>query len=305
MESGNLSGHDGEVLDSGVVGEPEGVPDDNVVVDDVIPILDPGLDALSTDGLVGVVTSREQLTVLVLGDPDGGLAELGSSPVPGARLSEEHLRADWHELVASGGQGDPVLHVGVDNLEDTAVGKAVLNSTSSVDSGLLADVACTQRVQLLVPRHLNRVRVDERVLVAIDSRVDTDVEQVLMVRSHDTIGNASSPRNLGLLVNGLSGEDTSSSGLEGDLSVLVKDPGKDVLVVGNSDDLLKNKLSLADDDRLTGSVVGVLPLDALVDLVDADGVGTRSRGSVSSDNAAVDVLNDTKAVAPNCRNVSR
>ena len=225
--------------------------------------------------------------------------------MPGARLGEEHLRADGHELVASGSQGHPVLPVGVDDLEDTAVGKAVLNRTSSVDCGLLTDVACAQRVQLLVPRHLNRIRVDERVLVAVDGRVNTDVEQVLMVGSHDTIGNARSPRNLGLLVNGLSGKDTSSSGLERNLSILVEDPGKDVLVVGNSDDLLKNKLSLADDDRLAGSVVSVLPLDALVDLVDADGVGTGSRASVSSDNAAVDVLDDTKAVASNCRNVSR
>lgn len=141
--------------------------------------------------------------------------------------------------------------------------------------------------------------------MTIDSRVDTDVEQVLMVRSHDTIGDAGSPRNLGLLVNGLGGEDTSGAGLKRDLSVLVEDPGKDILVVGNSDDLLKDKLSLADDDRLAGSVVGVLPLDALVDLMDADGVGTGSRGSVSSDNAAVDVLDDTKAVTADYRNVSR
>lgn len=143
VEGGNLGGHDGEVLNSGVVGEAKGVPDDNVVIDNVVPILDPGLDTLSANGLVGVVTSREQLTVLVLGDPDRGLAELGSAPVPGTRLSEKHLRADGHKLVASGGQRHPVLHVGVDNLEDTTVGKAVLNSTSSVNCSLLADVACT------------------------------------------------------------------------------------------------------------------------------------------------------------------
>lgn len=176
VESGNLGGHDGEILNSGVVGESESVPDDNVVVDDVVPVLDPGLDILSTDRLVGVVTGREWLAILVLGDPDGGLAELGSAPVPRARLGEEHLRANGHELVASGGQGYPVLHIGVDNLEDAAICKAVLDSTGSVDGGLLADVACTQRVQLLVPGHLNRVRVDERVLVTIDGRVDTDVE---------------------------------------------------------------------------------------------------------------------------------
>lgn len=88
----HFRGHDWEVLHAWVVGESVGVPDDNVLVTDLVAAtIEPGLDAHASQGLICVVTCREQLTILVFGDPDWALAELRSSPVPGSRTSKEHL----------------------------------------------------------------------------------------------------------------------------------------------------------------------------------------------------------------------
>lgn len=70
MHLGNFCGHYGEVFDPRVVGEPEGMPDDNVLILDNIAVLDPRLDASASERLVGVISCWEELSVLVLGDPD-------------------------------------------------------------------------------------------------------------------------------------------------------------------------------------------------------------------------------------------
>jgi hypothetical protein len=116
---------------------------------------------------------------------------------------------------------------------------------------------------------------------------------VLVVRSHDTVADTSSPWDLGIGINWLSGEDAGGASLEGDLARLVKDPSKDVLVVGNGDDLLQNKLPLAHHRGVLGAVVGVLPLDALVYFVDADGVGLLDSSTVISNNMTAKVLDNS------------
>lgn len=88
----HFCGHDGEVLDTRVVGKSVGMPDDNVLVANLFTATtQPGLDTSASERLIRVVTSREKLSVLVFGDPDWTLAELGSSPVPGSWTSKEHL----------------------------------------------------------------------------------------------------------------------------------------------------------------------------------------------------------------------
>ena len=298
----NLGRHDGEVFHARDVVEAESVPDDNVLVNDVLGVVDPGLDTSASQRLVGVVASGEELAVTVLGNPHGVLGELGAAPVPGAGLGEEHLGANGDNLVSDGGAGHGVQDVGVNNLEDTAVLDTVIDMALTVDGCLLGLIAGTQRVQLLVPGHADRVRVHEAVLVSADGRVNADVEDVLVVGSHDAVGDTGAEGDLSILVDGLRRQNTGGAGLEADLAGLVKDPGEDVLVVGDGDDLLENELALAHDSGVLGAVVGVLPLDALVDLVDADGVGLLPGLAVLGHAVSGQVLDDTKAVAADYEN---
>lgn len=60
------------------------VPDDNILVADVLPGLNPGLDACATQRLVCVFSGWEELVVVIPGDPDRVLGEFRPPPMPGA-----------------------------------------------------------------------------------------------------------------------------------------------------------------------------------------------------------------------------
>lgn len=88
-----LGRHDGEVLWSRDVLERVRVPDNDVFVLDVVLSSDPRADAVPSATLVGVRAGGKKLPVLVLGDPDGVLAELGPLGVPGGRVGEQWLQS--------------------------------------------------------------------------------------------------------------------------------------------------------------------------------------------------------------------
>ena len=190
-----------------------------------------------------------------------------------------------------------VIDAAIDDLEDAAGSNVVLHVALAVDSGFLGDVAGAEGVELLVPGHADRVGIHKGVLVAAYRGVDTDVEEVLVVRGHDAVANAGAEGDVDVLVDGLGGEDSSGAGLEGDLTGLVEDPGEDVLVVCDGDDLLEDELTLAHDRGVLGAVVGVLPLDALVNLVDADGVWLLDGLAVEADAPTAEILDHAETVA--------
>ena len=84
------------------------------------------------------------------------------------------------------------------------------------------------------------------------------------------------------------------------VSRLIKVPHEDVLVVGHRNDCLEDELALPDNDGLASAVVSVLPLDAIVDFMDADGVWSRCRTAVSVDNAPIQVFDQTETATAHC-----
>lgn len=98
MNLRDLGGHDGKVFDAWVVRKAIGVPDDDIVVDNIITlalvlivVVEERLDAVPAQALVGVVTCWEELAVLVFGHPEWMLREFATPPVPGAWPSKQHL----------------------------------------------------------------------------------------------------------------------------------------------------------------------------------------------------------------------
>ena len=67
---------DRRIRTSRIVSESEGMPNDNVFILNGFGIADPGFDTCPTQRLVGVVSSRKELSVLVLGHPEGMLCKL-------------------------------------------------------------------------------------------------------------------------------------------------------------------------------------------------------------------------------------
>lgn len=88
-----LGRHDREVFWSRDVLERVRVPDNDVFVLNVVLSSNPRADAVPSSTLVGVRAGGEELSILVLGDPDGVLAELGPFGVPGGRVGEQRLQS--------------------------------------------------------------------------------------------------------------------------------------------------------------------------------------------------------------------
>ena len=70
MHLNNLCRHNWEVLHTGIVCKTVSMPDDNILVADILPGLNPGLDPCATQRLVCVFSCREELVVVIPGDPD-------------------------------------------------------------------------------------------------------------------------------------------------------------------------------------------------------------------------------------------
>ena len=111
--------------------------------------------------------------------------------------------------------------------------------------------------------------VDQSVVVTIDGGVHTKGEDVLVMRSQDTRVHDGTPRYFDPLIDRLRTNDTSGPYLVSDLTRLIEDERHDIFVIGNGDDGLHNKLATSHDRSPTGPIVGMLPPNAGVLLVDA------------------------------------
>lgn len=80
-----LDRHDGEILWARIVGKCEGVPEDNVLVLDIILSGSPLLNALALLALVGELAGSVQLIILVLCDPDGVGGESVAAKIKASR----------------------------------------------------------------------------------------------------------------------------------------------------------------------------------------------------------------------------
>lgn len=131
-------------------------------------------------------------------------------------------------------------------------------------------------VELRVAGHSLGFFVRDLVAVAADHGVDAEGEEVLVVTAEDAgvDDGAKGVRYLGEVeVERLGGQDTRCPDFVRDVTGLVEDEGEDVLVVADRQDRLEDELAVADDDGAVGAVVGVLPEETRVLLVDADDVG--------------------------------
>lgn len=78
-EADVLAGHDGPVFEADDVVHAEGVPDHEVLIDDVAVFLGPDVQAvLGAGGLVGVLAGGEAFGPVVGGDPEVVPGELGA-----------------------------------------------------------------------------------------------------------------------------------------------------------------------------------------------------------------------------------
>lgn len=299
MDADLLDRHDREVLRAGVVRQGKGVPEDKVLVTDVIPSGRPQLNTVTLAALPGELARGVQLVVPVSGDPDGVLRELGSFGGEAAGLGEHSLARDCLDLVRHGVAADLVENAVVPNLEYAARVDIGLGVSGAVEDGGLGDVTDAERVfNTMRRRKRDTVLINDRVVKAVNGRVDAEREYVLMVGSGHAGPHVCRPRGRSAIcgINGGCREDAGGADLKLDTACLVKDPSKDVLVIGDGANHLDHQLAAAHHCSFVVAVVGVLVEEAGVLLVKADDVLQLDRVALGIGAVAIEVLDVAETV---------
>lgn len=209
----HLDRHDWEVLNTWVVSEAERMPDDNVIISDVFVSGNGfGDTANFVRRLVGPDTAGVELLVSVLGDPVVVGGEGGSLSGNGAWLGVEHGGWSANDLVTNWLAGNRVDLVLVDNLE-VSVGLNVRVQVARLFNGPANVLEASALWILLIPWDSLGFLNHDSVLVTVNSRINSHVEDVLMRSGQNTWGDNVTPLRLLAFVNQLGGNDTSGSQL--------------------------------------------------------------------------------------------
>ena len=113
----DLARHDGEILDARDVLQPKLQPHDDVLVQDGLPAVRPRAHPGPAAGLVRVPAAGVELAVVVSGDVDVVVGELGAFVVEGVGVGDHFLEGGGVDLVADGFAVDGVAGGFVEDLE--------------------------------------------------------------------------------------------------------------------------------------------------------------------------------------------
>lgn len=292
----DLARHDGEILNPGDMIDAKRDPNDHIRVLDIVAAVGPGAHAGAAARLVGVLAAGVELAVLVLGDVDVVVGELGALVVEAVRVGEHFLEGGGVDLVADGFAVDRVADGGVLDLEGSVEVVVGVDAAGFFDHGFFHHVAGSLRVQRGA-RHGVCFVVDEPIIMAVDGGVDAEGEDVLVVCGEYAWMDDCTPRDLETFVDGLCAEDACGSDFIDDVSGLVEHESEDILVVGHGDDGLNYKLSVPYHSGSSSPVVGVLPADASILLVNANNIIHGYWLSFVVRQNSAEIMNGTKAVA--------
>jgi len=120
---------------------------------------------------------------------------------------------------------------------------------------------------------------------------------VLVVGGENAGMDHCTPWNFDPLVDGLRADDAGGSDFVGHFTCLIEDESQDVLVVGDGDNGLNDKLSISNHHGSTGTVVGVFPANPRVLLVDTNNVLHGHCITLVGSQNRVEVVDYTKTIA--------
>lgn len=155
--------------------------DGNILIHNRILAIRPEPDTSTASRLIGIFTSRVQLSVAVLDDVKVVVGKLGSLMIVRGWMRHEFLEGRRDDFVADILSVDRILLGAVLDLVHPVVVDVGVVSTARLDQKLLGVVSDPVRVHVSDGRGM-RLFVYDSVVVSIDHGIDTQREDVLMVR---------------------------------------------------------------------------------------------------------------------------
>jgi hypothetical protein len=229
----------------------------------------------------------------------------------GVGLGKEDREILGHDLVADRVASSVMLALLVGNEPCSAFRATVISNglLGGVQKRFFVVEAVAAKVLLGASRLVHRmhVRFVKSVAEAVNHGIETKGEEMLMVVGHDARCNLSAKaRDVLALLHRVKVQDAGQLDLAFEGAVLLEGVLRDVLVVGDGRSELEDKLARADSMSASArSEVAVLPQDAGVLLVDADGVFDDDRLAVVARIDAIDVVNGAQAVAAELQRVGQ
>lgn len=247
--------------------------------------------------------SRVDFLVRVLGDVHRVASKACAFPDEAALLGEKGWHFATDKLVADGLLAVRVQLVSIGHFPGAAGGPVVVGH--GLERGGELGLLRVEGVAVLVfgaaylPRTADCIDLEDGVVGAVDVRVNSQAEQVLVVVSVDAGVDLGAPA-FGVLAgaHGVGVQDTGQLDLELDRAVLVEDPVHAVLVVGGSEDVGDDQFAAASNHHRVVSEIGVFEEDAGVFLVNANGVLDDGRCTGAVDERCVHIMDGPLAVAP-------
>lgn len=296
------------------MGEAELDVADDVGVLNRLVARDPVLDGLVVGvvevsrGLADVVAGGEELVVPVWRDPERLAGEGGALPNHAFRFGEEGRAVGVEDLVGHGLLGRGIEAARVDDVPGAARLGAVARGglLGGAERRLLAVEAVAIHVLSGAQGGLRKhgVALQDGVVGAVDLGVDAQREDVLVVVGVDGWGNLGAEGGGGFAwVHAVGVEHAGQLHLELVGPVQGEGVVEGILVVGCRDDLGDDELPITGRDDSAVAVIGMLVKQAIVLLVNADGVFDNCRLARSGRHDSIHVMDDALAVTSKLQRV--
>ena len=265
----DLAWHDGEVLDARHVVDAKLHEQHDVSVDDVVVSGRPRPHAGAAARLVRVLAAGVQFAVPVGSDVDAVVGEFGTLEVEAVLVGKKGLEGRGHDLVCDRLAIDGVALGGILNLEQSVLREVEIETGRFLNKVFLHEVARAMWIEVRTWHWMSFV-VHEPVSGAVKEGIYTEREDMLVMHGKNARMDDSAEGYLDSIIDRLSGKDTGCSHLVVHFSSLVEHEGHNILVIGNRDYRLEYEFTIAYNSSASSTVVGVLPADTRVLLVDTD-----------------------------------
>ncbi|KAI6749792.1 hypothetical protein HG531_007057 [Fusarium graminearum] len=271
MQLKHLDRHDRPILASRVMRKSKDTPQDKILIQHIIaPISCVGYTPDFKLGLQSVPATRVKFVVLVLCNPHVALCEECAFGLHAVGVGKQELSGWWCDFVADRLSRYGVSFVKVLHLEDPVVERGCVETLRCGDLFLANLIQVTIGVCPLIHPQRETLFLDDSVLCAINRRIYSDTEDVLMVLRKCARANDVAPVAGLARVNVDNGDNSCCAGFYDNTRCLVELVVEDVLVVGEGDDELDNQLASAGNNGSASAPIGVLPADTVVLLMETD-----------------------------------
>lgn len=243
----DLARHDWKILNSRNVIDAKLDPDDDIFINHIVFPVRPRAHTRTSTRLICVPASRVQFPIRMLGNIDRMVRKLRPLEMEAVGVCQHFLERRDMNLISHRLIVDSITNSSVLNLEGAIGVRIEIQTSGLLDDCFVHRIAHTVGIPVFVHGHSVGFIVDEAIRVAVEHRVDSEREDMLVMRGQNSwVDNcAEGDANvIKFVVDGLGGEDPGCSHFVDYFACLIEHECQDVLIVTDCDDALEHEFAV-------------------------------------------------------------